>query len=156
MQGNLQRIDVQQGLLFRNNVTDLYARLNKNILELLEKNYGEIVGRIHLQIASLTASKETDSDCDFRINSGLFEITLRAPSIGEKCKWHNALSDVIRKESERHAMRLPSEFSDYSDVLNMSRRIDRLEKRGLLNLERNSAKSTPASRKSTFARMSGS
>ena len=97
MQGYLQRVDSQQGLIFRDHVIELYAVLKRNILVLFDsKESGNVVGRVHMQIATLAPVRSTDNDCDFRLNSGLVELCLRAPSIGDKCQWHNALSDAIR------------------------------------------------------------
>ena len=95
----------------RNSVTALFGKLTRNVLELHDgKEEGKVSGRVHMQISMLAPSKPSDDDCDIRIHSGLVELRLRLPSIGDKCKWHNALSDAIRQEQEVY----------WSDFLNLS------------------------------------
>ena len=79
----------------------LYAKLTKNILVLHDGvEEGKVIGRLHMQVSMLVPAKPSDNDCDIRLNSGLVELRLRAPTIGEKCKWHNALSNAIKLEQE--------------------------------------------------------
>ena len=53
-----------------------------------------------MQISTLAPGKPSDNDCDIHINSGLVELWLRAPTIGDKCKWHDAISNAIKLEQE--------------------------------------------------------
>lgn len=93
-----------------------HARLAKNILVFLDStDEGNVVGRVHLQVAMLAPVQRNDKDCDFRMNTGLSELWLRAPTIGYKVQWHNAISDAIRLTSDRRSV-MGSEPSELSAI----------------------------------------
>jgi phosphorylcholine metabolism protein LicD len=60
----------------------------------------KIIGKVHMQISKVHTEDQTFLDGEIRINSGLIDVRLKAPTIKEKINWKNAFSRAQKKQSD--------------------------------------------------------
>lgn len=95
MEGILEYFDQQVKGMFLGKGTwvKCFFVLSHGILVFTDPNdKTQIKGKLHMQVSKVLNEDRTYLDGEIRINSGLFDIRLRAENIRDKINWKNALA----------------------------------------------------------------
>ena len=101
MEGILEKYDTSEAGMFSKGVWKKYFFiLHQDVLMLTDLNdRATIIGRMHMTITKVLPEDQTYLDGEIRVNSGLFDVRLKASSIKEKVAWKEALSGIPKKPS---------------------------------------------------------
>jgi hypothetical protein len=94
MEGILEKWTTSEGGMFSGGVWKKYFFiLHQQILMITDLNERtKIVGKIHMAVSKVLPEEKNDQQGEFKINSGLIEVRLKASTIKEKINWKNMLA----------------------------------------------------------------